>query len=115
MWRVVFADGLVACDGLGGGAEVVAACADVEDFFWQGIEELEDAGFFPLVLAEGFVIHEEVAEVAGVIDAIDPLGERVGVERPMGPAAIGEAEGDVIAEAIVFQQQLDGRLSGIGC
>lgn len=70
-------------------------------------EEVEDAGVFPLVFAEGFVVHEEVYE--GAVDGgiLEPFDVGVGLEWPFFPAAVTEAEGDVVAEAVVFQEEFD--------
>ena len=69
-----------------GGA--VGFVCDIEDCFGEFFEELKDAGVCPLVFAEGFVIHEEVAEVAVAVDVVDPLGELLGGEWPFFPAFV---------------------------
>lgn len=66
------------------GGAVLFLC-DVEDGFGEFGEEVEDAGVFPLVFAEGFVVHEEVAEVAVAVDLVDPFGEFFGGEWPFFP------------------------------
>jgi hypothetical protein len=58
------------------------------------------------VLAERFVVDEDVAEEAVAVDLVDPAGEFLGRQRPLLPGAVAEAEGDVVAEAVVLQQQL---------
>ncbi len=68
-------------------------------------EELEDARVGPLVLAEGFVVHEEVHAVARGVG--NPVGVGVGVQRVAGPVFIREAEGDVVAEFVVLQEHID--------
>jgi hypothetical protein len=37
-------------------------------------------------------------EVAVAVDVVDPLGELLGGEGPLLPAAVAEAEGDVVGE-----------------
>ncbi len=53
----------------------------VEDGFRDGVEELEDARVGPLMLAEGLVVHEQVAEIAVAVDLVDPSGELLGGSR----------------------------------
>src|SRR5690606_4666576 len=77
----------------------------VEDGLGHGAHELEDARVGPLVLAEGLVIHEEVDKVAVAVDVVDPLGELLGREGPLAPAAVAEAEGDIVGEAVVLEQE----------
>jgi hypothetical protein len=112
---IVIADGEELVDGHGGGDEVIFTFGDIEDGFGEFFQELEDAGVFPLVLAKGFVIHEEVAEVAIAVDVVDPLGEFFGREGPLGPTSIGEAEGDVIGEAVVFAEGGEGLVLPPNC
>lgn len=69
-----------------GGA--VGFVGDIEDCFGEFFHEVEDAGVFPLVFTEGFVVHEEVAEVSVAVDVVDPLGEFFGGERPFFPAFV---------------------------
>ena len=66
-------------------------------------------GVRPLVLAEGFVIHEQVADEAVAVDLVDPVGEFFGRQRPLLPGPVGESEGDVVAEPVILQQQLQLR------
>ena len=70
----------------------------------QCAHELEDAAFGSLMLAEGLVVHEEVDDVA--LGGLEPAHEFLRGERPLVPAPVGEAEGDVVAERIVAQQDL---------
>ena len=82
--------------------------------FWSGeIEEkkgmslifqkFEDAGVFPLVLTERFVIHKEIYGVA--FHLADPTSELFRRERPLAPVARREAERNVVGEAVIFQKQ----------
>ena len=116
---VVDIDGLELFGGHAGRDEVVLGGAvgflgDVEDGLGEFFQELEDAGVGPLVLAEGFVVHEKVAEVAIAVDLVDPLGEALGGEGPLGPAAVAEAEGDVVGEAVVLQEDGEGSALAAG-
>ena len=43
------------------------------------------------------------------VDLVDPLGEFFRRERPLLPGAVGKAECDVVAEPVVFEQQLEPR------
>lgn len=78
---------------------------DIEDCFGEFLHEVEDPGVLPLVFTEGFVVHEEVAEVSVAVDIVDPLGEFFGGQRPLFPSLVGETEGDVVGEFVVFEQQ----------
>ena len=79
---------------------------DVVDGLGERVEELENSCVGPLVLAEGFVIHEEIAGESVAVDLVDPLCESLGAEWPFLPCAIRKSERDVVAEAVVLQQQL---------
>ena len=46
---------------------------------------------------------------AVAVDLVDPLREFFGRQRPLLPVAIGESKGDVVAQAVVLQQQLELR------
>jgi hypothetical protein len=60
------------------------------------------------VLAEGLVVHEQVAQVAVAVDLVDPVGELLGVRGATRPPAVAEAEGDVVGEAVVLEEQTTG-------
>lgn len=93
-----------------GGA--VLFVGDIEDCFGEFFHEVEDAGVFPLVFTEGFVVHEEVAEVSVAVDVVDPLGEFFGGEWPLFPSLVGEAECDVVGELVVFEEESEGAVVG---
>ncbi len=81
------------------------------DFAGEMPHEIENARVGPLVLAEGFVIHEQVADEPVAVDLADPAGEFFGGQRPLFPGAVGKPEGDVVAEPVIFEQQLElGRM-----
>jgi len=111
--NIVLADRLIPSDRVAGRAEIVLAGVHIEDLLRQNIKELKDAGVFPLMLAQGFVVHEQVAEVAVAVDLIHPPGESLGGERPLRPVPIRKAEGDVVAEPVVLQKQLDAGVTEV--
>ena len=105
--HVVLADRLVAVEDLRRREEVVVPAVVVVDRARQRVEELEDPRVGPLVLAEGLVVHEQVAAEAVAVDLVDPARELLGGKRPFLPAPVREAEGDVVAQAVVLEEQLD--------
>lgn len=114
---IVLADGGEVLEGFGRGDEVVFGGAvffvgDIEDGGGQVLEKLEDAGVGPLVFAEGFVVHEEVAEVAVAVDLVDPSGELLGGEGVLLPPSVAEAEGNVVGELVVLEEQPEGSVVG---
>ncbi len=114
---IVFADGIELLEGLRWCDEVVFGGAvgffgDIEDCFGEFFEELEYSGVFPLVFAEGFVVHEEVAEIAVAVDLVDPACEFFGAEWPFFPCFVGESEGDVVGEFVVFEEEAEGAVVG---
>ncbi len=68
-----------------------------------GLEELEDPGLLPLVLAERLEVHEERDDLA--LGARDPAVVLLGGQRPFGPGPVGEAERDVVREAEIAQEE----------
>ena len=50
--------------------------------------KIEYARIFPLMLAEGLVIHKKVNNVTVAVNRVNPLGKFVGGKRPFGPSAI---------------------------
>jgi len=52
------------------------------------------------------VIHKKVDDLTGNVDAMDPLGKFIRLEGILCPFRVGEAEGDVIREPVVPQEQL---------
>ena len=85
---VVFADGLMDIRDLRWRQECVLSRIHVEDFFRHRVEEFEDSCFGPLMFAERFVIHKQVAEKSVAVDLIHPLGKFFRRERPICPVAI---------------------------
>jgi len=98
---------LIGVGHLARGLEVVVGV--LEDFRRQLSKEVEDAGVLPLMLAEGLVVHEQIDNVSVTVDRVDPLAELSDAERPLAPVPVGESEGDVVAEAVVLQEQLEFR------
>jgi len=49
------------------------------------------------------VVHEEVHHLIARWKGAEPLGEFFGCERPSVPPSIGEPEGDIVRELVVFQ------------
>ena len=70
----------------------------------QRIKKLEDARVGPLVLAESFVVHEQIAAVSITVDLIHPTCKFLGRKRPFLPSTIGEAKGNVVAQAVILEQ-----------
>jgi hypothetical protein len=56
------------------------------------------------VLAERLIIHEQVDRLATAIHALQPARELLGRERPTLPAAVAEAERDVVRELVALQE-----------
>mgnify|MGYP001582169313 CR=1 FL=1 len=75
--------------------------ADVvfEQRAWQFFKKSEDACFFPLVFAEGFVVHEEVECVSFLFRGKEC--EFVGGERIVFGFFVSESERNVIGEFVV--------------
>ena len=97
-------------DKLGGGGEKAVV---IEEFLGKGAEKIEDAGGGGLMFAEGFVVHEEVAELAA--DLGDHGSEFFRGEREVGGARVGETEGDGIAEGVVAEEEGEGSVqSAVG-
>ena len=71
----------------------------------QSLHEAEDARSGLLVLAKGLVVHKEVDNLAVGVVVSNPTCILVGSQRPLAPTLVGEAEGDVIGEFVVTQQQ----------
>jgi hypothetical protein len=105
MWDIDGIDGVIFGGGLGECFKIVIGV--FEDFPGQMPEKLEDTGVIPLVLAEGFIIHEEVDDKSAPINGINPGCEFFSADGPLAPGAVGEPEGDIIAETIVFQEELE--------
>ena len=60
----------------------------LEYFVRQMLHKIKYAGIFPLMLAECFVIHKQIYDIAAAVDLIDPVGEFFRRQRPFGPAAV---------------------------
>src|SRR2546423_15384160 len=90
------------------GREEAVFIRRAEDRAGKLAKKIEDAGLGPLVLAERFVIHEQVAQLPAArrVDLVHPRRELRRRHRPLLPGAVGKAKRDVIAKAIVLQQQL---------
>ena len=89
----------IACDGVRNAAPR-CAMRPVD----PGLEELEDAGLLPLVLAEGLEVHEERQDLAR--QAATPSGRtsrRSAATR--STSRLREPERDVVGEPVVAQQQ----------
>ena len=99
--NVHFADRLVAIDGLGDRQEVITR---FEHLRRQREKEIEDSRIGPLVLAKGFVVHKQIADITIAVDLIDPMRKLLGRHRPFRPAAITKPKRDIITEAIILQQ-----------
>ena len=69
-------------------------------------QKVEDSRLPPLVFAEGLVVHEEVDDRLFPSDPVEPVGVFGRREWILGPMPVGEAEGHVVREAVVPQQEL---------
>jgi hypothetical protein len=69
-----------------------------EHFPGQMGHKIEYAGILPLVLAECFIVHKEVDNLAIAIDTVDPGSEFVGHQGVFVPLPIAEAKRDIITE-----------------
>ena len=101
--------GLDVLRRLGGGHELHPAVR--EHLRGQGAHEIEYAALGLLVLAEGLVVHKQVHDIS--VRLLEPSGELLGRQGPLGPAALGEAEGQVVAELVVAEKELQAGL-GLG-
>src|SRR3989304_10125840 len=72
---------------------------------WQCAHEIENAGVFPLMLAEGLIIHKQIDDIARAICGIDPLCIAVCGERPFTPLLIRESECDIIREFVILEHE----------
>ena len=97
------ADGLIRLYDLARRLEIIVRVS--EDFPRQMLHKIEDAGFLPLMLAEGLVVHKQVDDEAVAVDLVDPVREFVGGQRPLRPVAIGEPKRDIVAQRVIFQQE----------
>ena len=57
--------------------------------------EIEYTCIFPLMLSQGFVIHEQVYNVTITVNCVDPLAEFICGQRPFGPVAVRETKCDI--------------------
>lgn len=71
----------------------------------QGFHEVEDTCLRPLMLAKGLVVHEEVDGLSLAVQGEEPACILLGSERIFLPALVGEAEGNVVREAVVLQKK----------
>ena len=106
-------DGLVLLGGFAHRGELQLALLR-EDGLRQGAHEFEDTRVGGLVLAEGLVVHEEVDHFARGLLRREPLHVLVGRQRPLVPTLVREAEGDVVREFVVAQQQTEFLVHGVG-
>ncbi len=61
------------------------------------------------MFAEGLVVHEEIHEIGRWPRALEPIDEGLGAEGILAPAAVAEAEGDVVAERVGLEQDREVR------
>lgn len=105
MRDIDFADALVCIAYLRGGQEVVVAV--LHDRGGKMTDELEDPRRIGLPLAQGVVVHEQVANHAAAIDLTDPLREFFGSEWPLLPGAIPKPQDDILAKPMILEQKLE--------
>ena len=107
----------VALCRLGDGHKVVVGM--LEDFPRERFHEFEDARVFPLVLAEGLVIHKEIHHIAVAVNRIYPLRKLGRREGELLPATLAKTEGNIVGEFVVFEEELNppcplGRIEKVG-
>ena len=83
--------------------------AALEDGFGQTFHKVENARFRRLVLAEGLVIHENVDHFFLFRQGIQPIDKVLSTET-----VLHKAEGNLIAELEIAQQDLQFRVDGVG-
>ena len=66
------------------------------------------------MFAESFIVHEEVDDLARSLVRSEPFYIFVRRQRPFVPTAVREAEGDVVREFVVAQQQAQFLVDGVG-
>ena len=101
-------DALEVLDGLGRRHELHRTIS--EHLFREGAHEVEDAARGGMEEPEDLIVHEEVHDVA--LGAPQPLRIFLRRQRPDVPVLVGEAHGDVVAQRIVPQEQVQFRLRG---
>ena len=66
------------------------------------------------MLAEGLVVHKQVDDFARRLVRGEPLHVFLRRQGPFVPVLVGEAEGDVVRELVVAQQQAQFLVDGVG-
>ena len=78
----------------------------------QCLNEVEDASRSLLVLTKCLVVHEEVYYITCLSSY--PASELIRCKGPLGPTLVREAEGDVVSEFVVAQQEAELVVVSIG-
>ena len=73
----------------------------------QMSHKIEYACIFPLVLAECFIMHEQIDNLPVSVDVIYPVSEFIRGKRPLRPVTIGKSERDVVTKRVIFQKELE--------
>src|SRR5690606_24280338 len=73
----------------------------------QSTHEVKNTGVFPLMLSEGFIIHEKIDGMSVSVVSVDPVGVRFSRKGIAFPSAITEPKRQIIGKRVVLQQQLD--------
>ena len=84
-------------DGLRAGHKFILTRIHIKHRFRQFFQERKNASLSPLVLTECLVVHEEIAQVAIPVDAIEPTRKSFCSKGPFGPTPIRKTESDVVA------------------
>lgn len=80
----------------------------------ERLHKVENTRIGTLVLAEGFVIHEEIDHIPLQLVRSEPPRVFFRRERPLVPPSVGETERDVVRELVIAQQQPQALVERIG-
>ena len=81
-----------------------------QDGVGQCLQEFHDSGFGLVVGTERFVVDKNVDELFVFGQSRQPAFELVGSQRPLTPTAVAKAQGNVVAQRIVLEQNFQLRL-----
>ena len=75
------------------------------------MHKIKYARIFPLMLAECFIIHKQIDDITVAIDSADPIAVFARHQRPFIPAPVGKPKRYIVAQRVIFQQQLNPLVS----
>src|SRR3989344_3386152 len=94
MGEVKLSNSIVPFYGLAWSYKIIVGM--IQYLLRQVPQKLENALVFPLVLAKGFVVHEQIDNIAVAVDFVYPLRVFWSRERKFLPAFLREPECNVI-------------------